>query len=129
LLAGAGVSGGPGGREGGFETDFLPGDGVGEAEVLRVEEIAAGRRGGRRSARTPAGVVVERVAEEGGRGRRGGCGFDGDRPEWRLTANVVVSAARERTVATDFEALPEGLAAQTEPRRGWGTRPMGVRIS
>ena len=58
-------SGGPGGREGGFETDFLPGEGVGEAEVLRVEEIAAVAGEAGEIGADAAGVVVERVAEVG----------------------------------------------------------------
>ena len=37
--------------------------------------------------------------------------------------------AREITFANDFDGLPFGLAAHTEPMRGCGTGPMGVRIS
>ena len=55
------------------------------------------------------------------------------RPELRLTSNVVVlgvlPGAREITFANDFDGLPLGLAAHTDPRRGCGTSPMGVRIS
>ena len=36
---------------------------------------------------------------------------------------------REITFANDFDGLPLGLAAHTEPMSGCGTRPMGVRIS
>ena len=42
---------------------------------------------------------------------------------------VVVLMPREITFANDFDGLPPGLAAHTEPMSGWGTRPMGVRIS
>jgi len=61
-----------------------------------------------------------------------GCQMDSDlmrRPEFRLTSNVVVLAVREITFANDFDGLPLGLAAHTEPMSGCGTRPMGVRIS
>jgi len=58
-------SGGLSGREGGFETDFFPGDGVGEAEVLRVEEIAAVAGESGEIGANAAGGVVEGVAEEG----------------------------------------------------------------
>src|ERR1017187_5418409 len=51
------------------------------------------------------------------------------RPEFRLTSNVVVLVVREITFANDFDGLPLGLAAHTEPMSGCGTRPMGVRIS
>lgn len=56
------------------------------------------------------------------------------RPEcsatWKVVVPVVrIPAVRERTFAMDFEGLPVGCAAQTEPRRGCGTRPMGVRTS
>ena len=47
----------------------------------------------------------------------------------RLTSNVVVLAVREITFANDFDGLPLGSAAHTEPMSGCGTRPMGVRIS
>jgi hypothetical protein len=40
----------------------------------------------------------------------------------------VVLVVRAITFANDFDGLPLGLAAQTEPRRGCGMRPMGVRI-
>jgi hypothetical protein len=40
----------------------------------------------------------------------------------------VVLVVREITFANDFDGLPLGLAAQTEPMSGCGTRPMGVRI-
>jgi hypothetical protein len=50
-------------------------------------------------------------------------------PECRLTSNVVVLVVREITFANDFDGLPLGLAAHTEPMSGCGTRPMGVRIS
>jgi hypothetical protein len=43
--------------------------------------------------------------------------------------DAVLLGAREITFANDFDGLPLGLAAHTEPRRGCGTRPMGVRIS
>ena len=46
-----------------------------------------------------------------------------------LTSNVVVLVVREITLANDFDGLPLGLAAHTEPMTGWGTSPMGVRIS
>ena len=46
-----------------------------------------------------------------------------------LTSNVVVLVVREITFANDFDGLPLGWAAHTEPMRGCGTRPMGVRIS
>ena len=52
-----------------------------------------------------------------------------DGPEFRLTSNVVVLVVREITFAKDFDGLPLGLAAHTEPMSGCGTRPMGVRIS
>ena len=42
---------------------------------------------------------------------------------------VVPIGAREITFANDFDGLPLGLAAHTEPMSGCGTRPMGVRIS
>jgi hypothetical protein len=41
----------------------------------------------------------------------------------------VLLGAREITFANDFAGLPLGLAAHTEPMRGCGTSPMGVRIS
>ncbi len=41
----------------------------------------------------------------------------------------MVLVVRESTLAEEFEGLPFGLAAQTEPMSGWGTRLMGVRIS
>ena len=47
----------------------------------------------------------------------------------RLTSNVVVLAVREITLAHDFDGLPLGLAAHTEPMSGCGTSPMGVEIS
>jgi hypothetical protein len=63
-------------------------------------------------------------------------------PEFRLTSNVVVPGvvlgvvldavlpgAREIAFANDFDGLPLGLAAHTDPMRGCGTGPMGVRIS
>ena len=43
--------------------------------------------------------------------------------------DAVLLDAREITFANDFDGLPLGLAAHTEPMRGCGTRPMGVRIS
>ena len=43
--------------------------------------------------------------------------------------DAVLLGAREITFANDFDGLPLGLAAHTEPMRGCGTRPMGVRIS
>ncbi len=43
--------------------------------------------------------------------------------------DAVLLGAREITFANDFDGLPLGLAAHTMPRRGCGTRPMGVRIS
>ena len=43
--------------------------------------------------------------------------------------DAVLRGAREITLATDFDGLPFGLAAHTEPMRGCGTSPMGVRIS
>ena len=42
---------------------------------------------------------------------------------------AVPFGAREITFANDRDGLPLGLAAHTEPTRGCGTRPMGVRIS
>jgi hypothetical protein len=36
---------------------------------------------------------------------------------------------REITSASDFDGLPLGLAAHTEPMSGCGTRPIGVKIS
>lgn len=42
---------------------------------------------------------------------------------------AVLLCAREITFANDFDGLPLGLAAHTEPMSGCGTRPMGVRIS
>ncbi len=47
----------------------------------------------------------------------------------RIQANVVVLVLREITFANDFDGLPLGLAAHTEPISGCGTRPMGVSIS
>jgi len=38
----------------------------------------------------------------------------------------VVLVVREITFANDFDGLPLGLAAHTEPMSGCGTRPMGV---
>ena len=43
--------------------------------------------------------------------------------------DAVLPGAREITFANDFDGLPLGLAAHTEPMSGCGTRPMGVRIS
>jgi len=43
--------------------------------------------------------------------------------------DAVLLGAREITFANDFDGLPLGLAAHTEPMRGCGTSPMGVRIS
>ena len=43
--------------------------------------------------------------------------------------DAVLLGAREITFADDFDGLPLGLAAHTEPMRGCGTSPMGVRIS
>ena len=43
--------------------------------------------------------------------------------------DAVLLGAREITFANDFYGLPFGLAAHTQPMRGCGTRPMGVRIS
>jgi len=51
------------------------------------------------------------------------------RPELRVISNVVMPAVRAITLATDLDGLPLGFAAHTEPRRGCGTRPMGVGIS
>jgi hypothetical protein len=41
----------------------------------------------------------------------------------------VLPGAREITFGNDFDGLPLGLAAHTDPMCGCGTRPMGVRIS
>ena len=57
-----------------------------------------------------------------------GFGFD-EGGEFNFTSNVVVLVVREITFANDFDGLPFGLAAHTEPMSGCGTRPMGVRIS
>ena len=43
--------------------------------------------------------------------------------------DAVLLGTREITFANDFDGLPPGLAAHTEPMSGCGTRPMGVRIS
>ena len=43
--------------------------------------------------------------------------------------DTVLPDDREITFANDFDGLPLGLAAHTEPMSGCGTRPMGVRIS
>ena len=43
--------------------------------------------------------------------------------------DAVLLGAREITFANDRDGLPLGLAAHTEPMRGCGTSPMGVRIS
>ena len=43
--------------------------------------------------------------------------------------DAVLLGARDTTLAKDFDGLPFGLAAHTEPMRGCGTSPMGVRIS
>ena len=43
--------------------------------------------------------------------------------------DAVLLGALEITFANDFDGLPVGLAAHTEPMSGCGTRPMGVRIS
>ena len=42
--------------------------------------------------------------------------------------DAVLLGAREITFANERDGLPLGLAAHTEPMRGCGTRPMGVRI-
>ena len=44
-------------------------------------------------------------------------------------ARFCVLAPRAITLPRDLAGLPLGFAAHTEPRRGCGTRPMGVRIS
>ena len=43
--------------------------------------------------------------------------------------DAVLLDAREITFANDFDGVPLGFAAHTEPMRGCGTSPMGVRIS
>jgi len=43
--------------------------------------------------------------------------------------DAVLPGAREITFANDFDGLPLGLAAHTEPMSGCGTSLMGVRIS
>ena len=43
--------------------------------------------------------------------------------------DAVLFGAREITLANDFDGLPLGLAAHTEPMSACGTSPIGVRIS
>ena len=100
-----------------------------EIQKLRMQKISSIPREAGEIFKRLAGQVVQRVAYQG---MSDGCQMDSDlmrAADFRLTSNVVVLMVREITFANDFDALPLGLAAHTEPMSGCGTRPMGVRIS
>ena len=118
-----------------LKMDLLSGDGVLEVQKLGVQEISsiAGEAG--EIFKRLAGYSVQRIANQG---MADGGQMDSDlmraaRMQAYLegcgAAFAFVFALRAITFANDLAGFPPDFAAHTEPRRGCGTRPMGVRIS